>query len=146
LEVNRQGEIDWLRYQEALNNPRVLAVTAMRVNNETGIEFPIAEMAVEASNRGIYFHVDGACAVGKSEIRLSELGIDSLTLARHKFHAHSGIGALVLHSQNSFSALVEGGVQERGRRAGTENVIGILALSLALDSNSDWQRFHKHMD
>jgi cysteine sulfinate desulfinase/cysteine desulfurase-like protein len=112
-------------------------VSVMLANNETGSIQPIAELASVAKERGVLFHTDGVQAVGKVSIDVEELGLDLLTMSAHKFHGPKGIGALYVRKGVMLDALVSGGDQEKGLRAGTENVPGIMgfgkAAELALD-------------
>jgi cysteine desulfurase len=103
----------------------------MWANNETGTLFPVPEMAEMARAAGVPFHTDAVQAVGKEPIELRRTAIDMLSLSGHKLHAPKGIGVLYLRRGTRFRALLRGGHQERGRRAGTENAPGIVALGRA---------------
>lgn len=106
-------------------------VSVMFANNEIGTIEPIAEIAAFCQVRGIFFHTDAVQAAGHLPIDVQALGIDALSLSGHKFYAIKGIGALYLRSGFSLDALVHGGAQERGIRAGTENVPAIVGLGCA---------------
>ena len=106
-------------------------VSVMFANNEVGTIEPIAEIAAFCQVRGIFFHTDAVQAAGHLPIDVQALGIDALSLSGHKFYAIKGIGALYLRSGFSLDALVHGGAQERGMRAGTENVPAIVGLGCA---------------
>jgi len=121
-----------------------LLVSIMMANNETGVMQPVRELAAIAHGRGSLFHTDAVQAVGKIPLDVSELDIDLLSLSGHKFHAPKGIGALYVKKGILLEALVHGGKQEHGMRAGTENMIGIVgigkAAEIALQSVSDMDR------
>jgi cysteine desulfurase len=103
----------------------------MWANNETGVMFPIAEMARMAKERGILFHTDAVQAVGKIPINLKELDVDFLSISGHKLHAPKGVGVLYVKRGTLFTPFLTGGHQERGRRGGTENVASIVGLGRA---------------
>jgi len=132
LPVDRKGRIDLDQYRSLLT-PNVAIVSAMWANNETGTLFPVEEMAEMAAAAGIMFHTDAVQAVGKIPIDLKKTRIDMLSLSGHKLHAPKGIGVLYLRRGSRFRPLLRGGHQERGRRAGTENAPGIVALGRACE-------------
>ena len=105
----------------------------MLANNEVGTIEPIRELAAVAHRHGAPFHTDAAQAVGHIAIDVRELGVDALSLSAHKFHGPRGVGALYLHDGFSIPPLIAGGAQERGERAGTENLAGIAGMAAALD-------------
>jgi len=105
----------------------------MWANNETGVLFPIKEMAEIAKSRGILFHTDAVQAVGKIPINLSQVPIDFLSLSGHKLHAAKGIGVLYVRKGTPFVPFLIGGHQEHGRRGGTENVASIVGLGKACE-------------
>ncbi|MBN2810231.1 MAG: cysteine desulfurase NifS [Deltaproteobacteria bacterium] len=111
--------------------PDTALVSIMWANNETGVIFPVEEIAGMCRARGITFHTDAVQAVGKLPINLKDSAIDMLSLSGHKLHAPKGIGALYVRKGTKFSPFMVGGHQEKGRRAGTENVPGIIALGTA---------------
>jgi len=116
-------------------------VSLMWANNETGVIFPVEEIAEQVHARGITFHTDAVQAVGKIPINLDDSKIHMLSLSGHKLHAPKGIGALYVRRGTKFAPFLMGGHQERGRRGGTENVAGIIGLGkaaeLALDKMDD---------
>ncbi len=132
LKVSEEGMVDMEEYLSALSEDTAI-VSMMWANNETGVIFPIAEMARIAKDRGILFHTDAVQAVGKIPIDLSGLDVDFLSLSGHKLHAPKGVGVLYVKRGTAFSPFIAGGHQEHGRRAGTENVASIVALGRACD-------------
>lgn len=130
IPVDRDGRLDRSAYRRALGPGTALA-SIMWANNETGTIFPVTELAAEAHACGALFHTDAVQAVGKVPVALQDTQIDMLSLSAHKLHAPKGIGALYVRKGLRLSPLLHGGRQERGRRAGTENVPGIVALGQA---------------
>lgn len=128
--VDARGRLDIEAYRKALN-PKTAIVSMMWANNETGTVFPVEELAQLAHAAGALFHTDAVQAVGKLPIHLAESEIDMLSLSGHKLHAPKGIGALYVRKGVRLRPLIRGGHQERGRRAGTENVPGIIGLGVA---------------
>jgi cysteine desulfurase len=132
IPVDGQGRLDREAYRAALSE-RVAVVSIMWANNETGTLFPVEALAQEAKRFEIPFHTDAVQAVGKVAMDLKTSAIDMLSLSGHKLHAPKGIGALYLRRGSRFRPLLRGGHQERGRRAGTENVPGIVGLGKAAE-------------
>jgi cysteine desulfurase len=132
LEVDSQGRLDLHTYR-ALLSERVAVVSVMWANNETGTLFPVENMARWARRAGVLFHSDAVQAVGKVPMNLANSHIDMLSLSGHKLHAPKGIGALYLRRGVRYRPLLRGGHQERGRRAGTENVTSIIGLGKAAE-------------
>ena len=132
LKVEADGTLDLAEYAEALTDDTAI-VSIMWANNETGVIFPIAEMARMARERGILFHTDAVQAVGKMPINLKELDVDFLSLSGHKLHAPKGVGVLYIRRGTLFVPFLTGGHQEKGRRGGTENVASIIALGRACE-------------
>ena len=132
LSVDRQGQLDLLELEAALTGNTAL-VTTMYANNETGTIFPIENIGALAKAYGAIFHVDAVQAVGKIPLHLASSTIDMLTLSGHKLHAPKGVGALYVRRGLRFRPFLLGGHQERGRRAGTENVAGIVGLGKAAE-------------
>jgi cysteine desulfurase len=130
--VTPQGALDMAQYRAALSD-RVVLVTAMWANNETGIIFPIGEMAAMAHEFGCLFHCDAVQAVGKVPLLVAEHDIDMLSCSAHKLHGPKGCGCLYVKRNTRFRALLRGGHQERGRRAGTENIAGIVGMGMACE-------------
>ena len=132
LSVDRKGQLDLLELEAALTGNTAL-VTTMYANNETGTIFPIEEIGALAKSYGATFHVDAVQAVGKIPLNLKSSTIDLLTLSGHKLHAPKGVGALYVKRGFRFRPFLLGGHQERSRRAGTENVAGIVGLGKAAE-------------
>jgi cysteine desulfurase len=132
LGVNSQGQLDLDELEAAMTGNTAL-VTVMYANNETGVVFPIEQIGAIAKAYGALFHVDAVQAVGKIPLDMSQSTIDTLALSGHKLHAPKGIGALYVRKGTRFRPSLIGGHQERGRRAGTENVPGIVALGKACE-------------
>ena len=117
---------------EAALRPDTCLVTVMLVNNEIGTVQPVAEIAKLCRERGVLCHTDAVQAVGHIPVNVRELGVDMLSLSGHKFHSPKGVGALYCRKGVRLQTLIEGGAQERGKRAGTENLPGIMAMAAAL--------------
>ncbi|MGM0676383.1 cysteine desulfurase NifS [Ectothiorhodospira marina] len=132
LGVDGQGRLDLAHYREVLSD-QVAVASIMWANNETGTLFPVESMAEMARAKGVMFHTDAVQAVGKLPIDLKYTCIDMLSLSGHKLHAPKGVGVLYVRRGLRFRPLLRGGHQERGRRAGTENVPGIIALGRAAE-------------
>lgn len=132
LSVNRQGQLDLDELEASLTGNTAL-VTIMYANNETGTVFPIEQIGLRVKEKGAIFHVDAVQAVGKIPLNMKTSTVDMLTLSGHKIHAPKGIGALYVRRGVRFRPLLIGGHQERGRRAGTENVPGIVGLGKAAE-------------
>ena len=130
LKVSDEGLLNLDEYAQALTEDTAI-VSVMWANNETGVVFPIEEMARMAKNRGILFHTDAVQAVGKIPINLKELDIDYLSMSGHKLHAPKGVGVLYVKKGTPYVPFMSGGHQEGGRRGGTENVASIIALGRA---------------
>lgn len=134
LPVDGLGRLDLEQVRDGLRRTQgVAVVSAMWANNETGTLFPVEEVGALAHEFGAVFHTDAVQAVGKIPIKLSDLPIDFLSLSGHKLHAPKGVGALYVRKGTKFSPYLVGGHQERGRRGGTENVAGIVALGKACE-------------
>lgn len=132
LKVDAEGMLDMAEYQAALTEDTAI-VSVMWANNETGVIFPVAEMARMAKERGILFHTDAVQAVGKIDIDLKNLDIDFLSMSGHKLHAPKGVGILYVKRGTLFVPFMAGGHQEHGRRGGTENVASIVGLGRACE-------------
>jgi len=132
LPVDSEGIVDPDEFRKALRPDTVLAAI-MYANNEIGTIQPIKELAAIAHERKIPFFTDAVQAVGHIPVNVAELGVDMLALSGHKINAPKGIGALYIKAGTRIKNLIDGGGQERGRRAGTENVPYIVGLARALE-------------
>lgn len=132
LSVNRQGQLDLNELEASLTGNTAL-VTIMYANNETGTIFPIEQIGMRVKEYGALFHVDAVQAVGKIPMNMKTSTIDMLTMSGHKIHAPKGIGALYVRRGVRFRPMIVGGGQQRGRRGGTENVPGVVALGKAAE-------------
>lgn len=130
LPVNRDGEISLGEVQNAISEDTAL-VSLMWANNETGVLFPVEEIAAFCRSRSVLFHCDAVQVVGKLPVNLRSFPCDYLSLSGHKIGAPKGIGALYVHRRAPFVPLIHGGHQERSRRGGTENVAAIAGLGTA---------------
>ncbi|MEB6593421.1 cysteine desulfurase NifS [Klebsiella quasipneumoniae] len=130
IAVDRQGALDMAQFRAALS-PRVALVSIMWANNETGVMFPVPELAELAHEQGALFHCDAVQVVGKIPMALSQTRIDMLSCSAHKFHGPKGVGCLWLRRGTRFRPLLRGGHQAHGRRAGTENISGIVGMGAA---------------
>ena len=131
LDVYENGIVKVEDVEKAITDETCL-VTIMYANNEIGTIQPIAEIGKLCHDKGVLFHTDAVQAVGHVNIDVKEQNIDMLSLSGHKFHAVKGIGALYCKKGLRLPNLIEGGSQESGRRAGTENVPGIVGLGVAI--------------
>jgi cysteine desulfurase len=132
LPVDAAGRVDPAELECRLQEHTML-ITIMHANNETGTIEPIAEISRIARKKGILFHTDAAQSLGKIPVHVHELGVDLLSIAGHKLYAPKGVGALFVRSGVALCPLVHGAGHESGRRAGTENVPGIVALGTACE-------------
>src|SRR5450631_1002896 len=132
LPVDGRGLIDPDDLRRALR-PNTKLVTIMFANNETGVIQPVEEIGKICAEAEVYFHTDAVQAAGKVPIRVSEIGCDLLSISGHKIHAPQGVGALYVRKGTTLEPMLYGGSHERSRRAGTENVPGILGLGKAAE-------------
>ncbi len=132
LPVDADGRLDPAEAAAAIRDDTAV-VSLMWANNETGVIFPVEKIARAARAQGAYFHTDAVQAVGKVPVRLADSAIHFLSLAGHKLHAPKGVGALYIDRRSRFTPFLIGGGQEGGRRGGTENVAGIVALGKAAE-------------
>jgi cysteine desulfurase len=131
--VDAKGRLD-LAALESLIDEGTAIVSIMWANNETGNIYPVEQIAAMAHKKGALFHTDAVQAVGKVPMNMKASQIDMLSLSGHKLHAPKGVGALYVRRGVRFRPFMIGGHQERGRRAGTENVPGIIALGKAAET------------
>lgn len=132
LPVDEYGRVRAEDVEKAIRDDTIL-VSVMTANNEIGTIEPIGEIGEICRRKGVYFHTDAVQAVGHIKIDVKEMNIDLLSLSGHKIGAPKGIGALYIKKGVKIKNLIHGGQQEKGKRAGTENVIGIAALGKAIE-------------
>lgn len=132
INVNSKGELDLEQLEAAINYDTAL-VSVMYANNETGVIFPIEKISeiIKSKNKETKFFVDAVQVAGKIPIDVQAAGVDLLGISGHKFHAPKGVGALYVNSKTMITPLIVGGHQERGKRAGTENVPYIVGMGQA---------------
>jgi cysteine desulfurase len=132
LPVDKYGLIDPEDVKKAISDKTIL-VTIMHANNEIGTIEPIKEISKIAKKAGIYFHTDSVQTTGHIPIDVNDLGVDMLSMSGHKFYGPNGVGALYLRKGTKIVTLIDGGAQEKNRRAGTENVAGIVGMGKAAE-------------
>lgn len=132
LSVDRNGLLDLMELEAAITGNTAL-VTTMYANNETGVVFPVEQVGAIAKEYGATFHVDAVQVAGKLPLNMKTSTVDMMTISGHKLHAPKGVGALYVRKGYRFRPFLLGGHQERGRRAGTENVAGIIGLGKAAE-------------
>lgn len=130
--VDKKGNLDLDYLYEHLTAETAI-VSIMWANNETGVIYPVDEIAAAVREKGVVFHTDAVQAVGKLEVDVKKTQVDMLALSGHKIHAPKGVGALYLKKGTKFSPFLIGGHQENGRRGGTENVASIVGLGKAAE-------------
>lgn len=131
LDVHADGLVTAKQVEEAIR-PDTALVTVMYANNEVGTIQPVREIGEVCKKAGVVFHTDAVQAVGHIPVDVKADNIDMLSLSAHKFHGAKGVGAVYCRKGIPLNTFVEGGAQERGRRAGTENLAGIAAMAAAL--------------
>ena len=132
LPVDDFGVVDPKELKDAIKVGTTL-VSIMTGNNEIGTIEPIKELAAIAKSKGVDFHTDAVQAVGQIPLSLAQLPVDYLSASAHKFHGPKGVGFLYVRKDENHPSFIHGGSQERGKRAGTENVAGIVGMAEALD-------------
>ncbi|MBQ8497878.1 MAG: cysteine desulfurase NifS [Clostridia bacterium] len=132
LDVHENGLVSAEQVREVIREETCL-VTVMYANNEIGTVQPIAEIGAICREKGVLFHTDAVQAVGHLHINVKEQNIDMLSLSAHKFHGPKGVGVLYAKKGIALTTLIEGGAQERGKRAGTENIPAIMGMAAALE-------------
>jgi cysteine desulfurase len=130
--VEPDGSID-IHLLEKSIRPDTAVVSVMLANNETGVIFPLEEIAAICRSKGVLIHTDAVQTPGKLKLNVADLGVDMLSLSAHKLHAPKGIGLLYVKKRTKYVPYVVGGGQERGRRGGTENVANIVAFGRAAE-------------
>jgi len=145
LPVDEYGLVDIVKLQEAIT-PQTILISLMHANNEVGTIQPISDISELARQNRIIIHTDAAQSVGKIPTRVNELGIDLLSVAGHKLYAPKGIGALFIRKGTNLEKLIHGAGHERNKRAGTENVLGIVGLGKACEiAKRDLKKNMAHM-
>ncbi|MBS1339942.1 MAG: cysteine desulfurase NifS [Clostridia bacterium] len=132
ISVDEKGIVDLEELKKSIK-PTTILITIMFANNEIGTIQPIEEIGKIAKGNNIYFHTDSVQAVGSIKIDVQKLNIDSLSLSGHKFYGPKGVGALYVKTGVPFEKFISGGHQERNKRAGTENVAGIVGIGKAIE-------------
>lgn len=146
LDVDKFGKIDIAQLESLLKNGGAGLVSVMMANNEIGTIQDIKEIARIAHSHGALFHTDAVQAVGKLSVDVCDLDVDFLTMSGHKMYGPKGIGCLYIKKGIPFCPLIRGGHQEKGRRAGTENTLGIFGLSKAIEMRKkEMQEEEKHL-
>lgn len=137
LPVGRDGVVEVDALREATRKDTKL-ISVMMANNETGALQPLEEIGRIAAEHDVYFHTDAVQAAGKVEIDIQKIGCDLLTISGHKMNAPQGSGALYVRKGTLLESMLKGGRHERGRRAGTENLAGIVGLGRAAQISREW--------
>ena len=132
LPVNSEGIIEINDLKSAINEKTAL-VSIMWANNETGMIFPVKEIAEVCKENGVLFHSDGVQAIGKIKVDVQEVGVDFLSFSAHKFHGPKGVGGLYIRDSKALTPLLHGGEHMGGRRSGTLNVAGIVGMGKAME-------------
>lgn len=146
LPVDGDGMIDLQALEAAIKETTVL-ITMMAVNNEIGTVLPIAEIGALAKSKGVIFHTDAVQALGNIKLDVKAMNIDAMSMSSHKIYGPKGIGALYIKKGIRIKNLIEGGAQERKRRAGTENVPGIMGFGKAVELAAENFDTHvKHLE
>lgn len=133
LPVNSDGIVDADILREHIHPDRTALVSIMWANNETGLVFPIRELAETCRDKGILFHTDAVQAVGKAAVDVREAPVDFLSFSAHKFHGPKGVGGLYVRGGVTLNPLLHGGEQMGGRRGGTVNVAFLVGMGLAME-------------
>jgi len=132
LGVNEHGQVDLGELEKSIRSDTAL-VSVMWANNETGVCFPIPEIAEIVRSKGALFHTDAVQAIGKVPVQLADAKINFMSLSGHKLHCPKGVGVLYANRRTRFAPFMTGGSQENGKRAGTQNVASIVALGKACE-------------
>src|SRR4051812_23512241 len=132
LGVDSDGQLDLDELKKAIR-PDTALVSVMWANNETGVLFPVDEIAEIVRSKGALFHTDAVQAIGKVPVQLADAKINFLSLSGHKLHCPKGVGVLYVNRRTRFTPFMTGGSQENGKRAGTQNVASIVALGKACE-------------
>lgn len=145
LNVNSDGQISVYELENAIKGNTIL-ISIMSANNEIGTIQPIKEIGQIAKKHNVLFHTDSVQAIGNIKVDVEEMNIDLLSMSAHKFYGPKGVGALYVREGVEFEKLQDGGHQERDKRAGTENVAGIVGLGEAIDlSYKNFDEYNKKL-
>jgi cysteine desulfurase len=145
LPVDRYGMVDPTDLENAITSETIL-ISVMFANNEIGTIEPVAELGAIARRHKIYFHTDAVQVIGNVQVDVKAQNIDLLSLSAHKFYGPKGIGALYIRKGVKIDNLIHGGGQERKRRAGTENIAGIVGLGIAIEyATADIEGHNRHI-
>lgn len=143
--VDKEGILNIEELKAAIK-PTTILISIMFANNEIGTIQPIKEISQIAKAHNIFFHTDAVQAVGNVKIDVQEMGIDLLSLSGHKLYGPKGVGVLYVKTGINFEKFMDGGHQEKNKRAGTENVAGIVGLGKAIElATKDLEKHEKHM-
>lgn len=145
LNVNKDGVIDIQELEASIRQDTIL-ITIMFANNEIGSIQPISQIGEIARKRNITFHTDCVQAIGNEKIDVKQMNIDMLSLSAHKFYGPKGVGALYIKEGLEFEKLQDGGHQEKNKRAGTENIAGIVGLGKAIEiANKNIEKYNEKL-
>ncbi|MCX7881948.1 MAG: NifS family cysteine desulfurase [Brevinematales bacterium] len=133
LPLNTDGIVDTSTLEAYLEPEKTALVSIMWANNETGLIFPIKELATYARSHGVLFHTDAVQAIGKVAVNVQEAPVDYLSFSAHKFHGPKGVGGLYIRKGAPFVPLLHGGEHMGGKRSGTINVAGMVGMGLAME-------------
>ena len=143
LNVDRDGIVDMDELKSCTESDTTL-ITIMYGNNEIGTIQPVNEIGAWARRNGVFFHCDAVAAMGKVPIDVSRIPVDLMSASGHKFHGPKGVGFLYVRKGVNIPSFIHGGAQERGRRAGTENLAGIVGMARALELSVD--KMHENVE
>ena len=132
LNVDKNGVIDLNELRKSITNDTIM-ISVMMANNEVGTYQPIEEVSKIAKENNIYFHSDAVQAIGSKEVDVKKLNLDAMSISSHKFYGPKGVGAVYIKNGIEFDSIIHGGHQENSKRAGTENVAGIVGMAKALE-------------
>ena len=143
--VDNEGILDLEQLKKAIR-PDTILISVMLANNEIGTIQPIREISQLAKEHGIYLHTDAVQAIGSIPVDVDDLGVDLLSLSGHKIYGPKGVGVLYVKTGTKISPFIHGGGQERGKRAGTENVANIVGIGKAIElATQDIQAYSTHL-
>jgi cysteine desulfurase len=145
INVNRDGSLDLVDFTSKLDAQTFL-VSCMFANNEIGSLFPLKQIVAQSHQFGALVHTDAVQAFGKVPVSLQDIAVDYASFSAHKFYALKGTGVLYIKKGSPLVSLIHGGAQERNRRGGTENVLGIAALGIVLENCGDILVRQKHLE